>query len=116
MKITVRMTRKIFDDLQMDFARPHLFAYERVGFLFGRTEKLPDGWVVFPMRFEPVADENYIRDKYVGAKINSIAIRKALQTSMTNSESVFHVHQHGGHGLPGFSGVDIESTKELIPS
>ncbi len=116
MKIIIRLTRLLFDQIQDELSRPHSFAFERVGFLFGRSEKVLSDWVVLPTRFESVIDMDYVPDEFVGAKINSNAIRHALQTSMSNSESVFHVHQHGGYDASWFSAVDLKSNKELIPS
>ena len=28
---------------------------------------------------------------------------------------MFHVHTHGGHGIPGFSGIDLRENAKFVP-
>ena len=65
--------------------------------------------------YTPVADEDYEIDPRVGAKIGSAAMRKAVQSAYRPAATLLHVHTHGGHGEPGFSGVDLNSAKDFVP-
>ena len=67
--------------------------------------------LILPRRYRPVADEDYLRDASVGAKIGPEAIRKALQWAMQDGHALFHVHTHGGRGVPQFSGIDVRDAK-----
>jgi hypothetical protein len=112
----IRMPRSLFEDVKADLARPHAFAYERVGFLYGSSVQLADRWLVFPQRYVSVQDGHYLRDEEVGARIGRAAIREALQRALDERASVLHVHAHLGRSLPGFSQIDSASLAELIPA
>jgi hypothetical protein len=43
------------------------------------------------------------------------AIRKALEWAMQAGHALFHVHTHGGRGIPGFSDVDLRENAKFIP-
>lgn len=95
--------------MQRDLARPHPFAGERVGFLFGSV--LPaadDTQLVFPLDYEPLADSQYLRDYSVGARISGEAIRRAMQRVLNTGEACLHVHMHEHEGVPAFSRVDLD--------
>jgi hypothetical protein len=66
--------------------------------------------------YQPVADEDYVDRPEVGAEIGSEAFRKALQWAYRPKSALIHVHTHHGRGRPGFSGVDIRSGSQFIPS
>jgi hypothetical protein len=66
--------------------------------------------------YAPVADEHYIRDRRVGARINSAAIRAALQTTLSTGYCTLHVHAHDHRGVPQFGPIDTRTLAELIPS
>jgi hypothetical protein len=65
--------------------------------------------------YTPVADEDYEINDKVGAKIGSAAMRKAVQSAYRPAAAPIHIHTHGGHGKPGFSGVDLNSAKDFVP-
>jgi len=110
-KIVETLLGRVFEDLR----RPHPFAAERVGFLSCRVGALNPGWVVLAHDFHPVADDDYLRDRSVGAMMGPAAIRKALQVALSNEVGMFHVHIHGHRGRPWFSGVDLRETAKFVP-
>jgi hypothetical protein len=71
--------------------------------------------MVLAESYEPVADENYVKDDQVGGRINSAAIRAALQISLTRGVSVFYVHMHEHKGVPRPSRTDIVESQKLVP-
>ncbi len=100
-----------------DLARPHTFAYERVGFIACRVGKTEvDRWVMLASNYYPVEDEHYVRDETVGALINSEAIRKMLQIGYNESVSIVHVHEHSHYGKPRLSHIDEREMNRLIPN
>jgi hypothetical protein len=62
-----------------------------------------------------VLDEDYLPDATVGAMMGPEAIRKALQWAMQGRCALFHVHTHGGQGVPGFSGIDVRENARFVP-
>lgn len=112
-----RFLRSLYALLREDLARRHDFAYERVGFLSARlgnctsTEPL----VLFTSYY-PVPDDQYIDDSYSGARINSTAIREAMQRVLDTGEGLFHVHCHAHRGRPGFSPMDLDETPRIVSS
>ena len=113
LRIGAPLFKRIGDDLQ----RPHRFAAERVGFLFVRPDEvLPYPALLLPVHYEPVPEEGYVDDNTVGVRINSLAIRRALQRSLDTKTGVFHVHHHCCYGQPHFSSDDLEGWDRLIPS
>ncbi len=117
MKVILRLTRPLYDKVRTDLARPHPFAGERVGFLFA---KLVDcgrfSQLVLFTTYRALADDRYIRDPLSGARIDSQAIRGAMQEVLDLGEGVFHVHAHDGPGQPHFSRMDREELPRLISS
>lgn len=99
-----------------DLERLHRFAHERVGFVFLRYARAAKGALLMASDYEPVVESDYIEDDSVGARINSRAIRAALQRALTTGESVLHVHSHAHLGPPSFSHVDLRALSDLIPS
>ena len=114
MKIKIRIPKSLLGIAKDNLREVHPYADERVGFLFG---KLVPGTtpIILLTEYLPVKDSNYIRDRHVGAKINSAAIREAMQKGLSESLGVFHVHFHE-LGVAGFSGIDRHETTRLIPS
>jgi hypothetical protein len=98
-----------------DLSQRHAFALERVGFIQTKAANLSDGIIVLASAYIPVADENYVRDDFVGARINSAAIRAAMQVSLTNDAGIFHVHMHEHPGRPLPSKTDWDSDSKLMP-
>lgn len=116
-KIQLKIPRQLYSLMLADLARPHPYAYERIGFCRvrlgnrgGTTELLlvTDYW--------PVEDDQYIPDEFSGARINNLAIRTALQTSISSDEGIFHVHMHDFPGIPRFSRMDLEEIPRIIES
>jgi hypothetical protein len=117
MKARLKITGFMLDMIREDLERPHAFAYERVGFLTCGATVTPHGELILLVRdYQPVADEDYQHDPTVGANIGAAAIRKGLQRAYRPPAALIHVHSHGGIGRPEFSGVDLDSAGELVPS
>jgi len=116
MKARIKLPIKMLAEMRADLHRPHPFAYERVGFITAGACAYSDGALLLARTYHPVDDEDYIPDKTVGVKIGSGAFRKTLQRSYRPPAAILHVHSHGGRGLPNFSGVDVRSAREFVPS
>lgn len=116
MNIRIRLTRTLYDRVRADLHRPHPFAAERVGFLFAKLGNAgtADPIVVFT-DYAPLADDRYIDDPFAGARIDSQAIRGAMQQVIDRKKGVFHVHLHGFTGRPAFSPMDRDELPRLIP-
>ncbi len=117
MIVRARFMRQLFARVRQDLARRHEFAYERVGFLSAKLgSHLGDEPLVLFTDYYPVPDNQYIDDPHSGARIDSDAIREAMQRVLDIREGLFHVHTHGGRGRPGFSFMDLEETPRIVSS
>jgi hypothetical protein len=115
--IKFRIPEQLHKKMLLDLKRPHPFAYERVGFLFAKTVNLsPNVTLVIAIDYFPVNDKDYINDKQVGAKINSDAIRKAMQGTLEKNCGCFHVHLHNHLGKPSPSFTDAKSLPGIVKS
>ena len=115
--VCLRMSTDIRLQMLNDLRRLHDHAYERVGFLFTKTKKLRTNTViVIATKYMPVDDADYLQDKSVGAKINSTAIRKAMQYCFSNKTGCFHVHLHDHIGKPGPSSTDKHGLPPIVDS
>lgn len=115
--IAIRISRSIYDQMMRDLKRPHPYAYERVGFLFTQTIKTgKNSSIIISKEYIPVSDENYILDKTVGARINSNAIREAMQKSYDDKVGCFHVHLHPNWGTPYPSNIDNKNIPNVVQS
>lgn len=115
MTIKVRLTRKLLDEVRADLLRPHLFAAERVGFLYGHLATTrADSSLVLLTGYEPVANEQYINDPRSGARINSKAIRGAMQRVLDSGQGGFHIHMHHWPGRPVLSRMDAEEIPRIV--
>jgi hypothetical protein len=117
MRVGARIVRELYVQVQEDLARRHEFAYERVGFLSAKLGNA--AWeepVVLFTNYHPVLDDHYIEDTHSGARINSDAIRGAMQRVLDTGYGLFHVHCHQHRGKPGFSWMDLEETPRIISS
>lgn len=115
--IKFRIPEHLHKKMLLDLERSHPFAFERIGFLFAKTVNLSSGVVlVIATNYQPVSDEDYIEDFSVGAKINSSAIRKAMQRTFDQSCGCFHVHLHNHSGKPYPSLTDEESLPSVVRS
>ncbi|MBK7763323.1 MAG: hypothetical protein IPI46_08105 [Bacteroidetes bacterium] len=117
-KIYIRIPERLLEAILEDLRRPHDYAYERVGFCYGRSVKTSEtDWLIILNDYKPVKDENYIETNQVGARINSKAITEGFQFAYTNKMSLFHIHlQDFDGGLPEFSFDDLLSGNELMES
>ncbi|WP_291127570.1 HesA/MoeB/ThiF family protein [Flavobacterium sp. UBA7682] len=115
--IQFRIPKEVHEKMLIDLKRPHDFAYERVGFLFAKTILLsPSQYLVIATDYKPVADDNYIDDPEVGAKINSTAIRNAMQETFDKRCGCFHVHLHDHNGKPYPSPTDEAGLPGIVDS
>lgn len=112
---TVRINAHMLGEIRKDLARTHPHAAERVGFVYARMGNQGGPELqILPARYESLPDSDYIPDDEVGAKIGSVAIRRAMQNSLADGVGVFHVHMHEHRGRPGFSPVDLAAYPGLI--
>jgi hypothetical protein len=117
-EIVLKIPKSLFDLIKIDLQRPHSHAFERIGFIGTKYKKLNDGTIlIFAVDYFPVDDENYIEDEEVGARINSDAIRKAMQYVLDSGNGCFHVHYHSfSYSIPQFSATDLTDNPEIVKS
>lgn len=114
-KVAIRIADELCQQIRKDLAREHDFAFERVGFVIGKSKELPNNNVLIIITdYVSVDDEHYIEDNSVGARINSEAIRKAMQIAMNKKCSIFHIHEHYGNGTPSFSYTDLDELPGIV--
>jgi hypothetical protein len=113
--IHFKITSQLRAQTMQDLRRRHPFAAERVGFISCRPAKTTRGLVILGAGYYPVEDEDYIRDRRVGAMLGPSAIRKALQLAYREGVCIFHVHLHDHFGHPGFSSTDLRETAVFVP-
>ena len=117
MRAEIKITGSLLAQIHADLARHHAFAHERVGFLTcGIVGNAWSGLTLLTREYRAVADADYIQDPSVGAMIGADAMRKALQLAYAAKSALFHIHSHGGHGIPQFSSVDIRESQKFVPS
>ena len=113
----LRILKTLYERIDEDLARHHEFAFERVGFVSAKLGNRHTGEpVVFLTNYHPVSDQNYIDDPSAGARINSDAIREAMQLVLDTRMGLFHVHCHDHRGRPGFSPMDLDETPRVVSS
>ena len=115
MNVRFKITTSLLTAVRTDLRRPHPFAYERVGFLSAGMSTSSDGLLVLAREYRPVRDDEYLPDPSVGAMMGPDAIRRALQWAMQDAVALFHVHTHGGQGIPKFSSVDLRENAKFVP-
>lgn len=117
-EVIIKISKGLFDKILIDLKRPHPYAFERIGFIGTKHKKLNNGTLlIFAVDYLPVEEENYIEDEDVGARINSNAIRKAMQYVLDSGNGCFHVHYHSfSYFLPEFSQTDFIDNPEIIKS
>ena len=116
MNVRFKITAELFAAVRADLHRPHPFASERVGFISTGIADSRDGLVLLAQSYRPVADDDYICDDTVPVMMGPAAIRKAMQWALTDRVGIFHVHTHGGRGIPRFSGIDLRENAKFVPS
>lgn len=115
--IKFRIPKALHEKMLADLKRSHMFAYERVGFLFAKTVMLSvDHYLIIATDYQPVVDADYIDDPTVGAKINSTTIRKAMQGTLDKGCGCFHVHLHDHNGKPYPSPTDEAGLPDIVRS
>lgn len=115
MNLHIKINAALLATVRIDLYRPHPFAHERVGFISAGMSAMGPDVLILARGYRPVADEDYLPDPCVGAKMGPEAIRKALQWAMQDGHALFHVHTHGGRGVPGFSGTDVRENAKFVP-
>lgn len=113
--VRFKITRALATEVWHDLVRPHPFAHERVGFISAGLSAAGRELIILARAYRPVADDDYINDPSVGAMMSAEAIRKALQWALQSGHAMFHVHTHGGRGIPMFSGVDTRENAKFVP-
>jgi hypothetical protein len=116
MKIRFKITSPLLTTIRIDLRRPHAFAHERVGFIAAGLAAAHDELLILAREYRPVRDDEYLPDPRVGAMMSAEAIRRARQWAMDERVAIFHVHTHGGLGIPGFSGIDIRENAKFVPN
>jgi len=119
MRIHLKMRGSTYREIIRDLVRPHPFATERVGFVFGRTGSLANqGKVILINRYHSIPDSHYVEDPTVGARIGSEALTWAMQAvyhGRPSREGIFHIHMHGHKGEPGMSATDAFEIPKVLP-
>lgn len=116
MKIRFKLTATLLDQIRSDLRRPHPFAHERVGFIAAGLAAAHDELLIIARQYRPVGDAEYLRDPSVGAMMSADAIRRARQWAMDDRAAIFHIHTHGGRGIPGFSSIDTRENAKFVPN
>lgn len=116
MRIRFKITGALLSTIRTDLRRPHPFAHERIGFLAAGLAASHDELLILARSYRPVVDDEYLEDPSVGAMIGAQAIRRARQQAMDDRAAIFHIHTHGGQGIPGFSSVDIRENAKFVPN
>ncbi|WP_246684373.1 hypothetical protein [Mesorhizobium sp. B2-6-5] len=116
MNIRFKITQRLLGSIQEDLRRPHAVAHERVGFISAGLAAAHDELLILARDYHLVDDAQYLDDRSVGAMIDASAIRAARQWAMNSRSAIFHVHSHGGRGVPGFSSVDNRENAKFIPN
>ena len=119
MRVKIKLTGFLYDQIVADLIRPHPFAAERIGFVFARVGSLADhDKLILLSRYHSIPDEHYVDDPTVGARIGSNAMTWAMQAvyyGRSAHEGIFHIHLHGHCGETGMSGTDAREIPRLIP-
>ncbi len=119
MKTIFKIPSTLLRAVKADLKRPHLFAYERIGFLLCKNcYSASNVLTVYAFDYVTVPDNYYIQDETVGVRFGKEAIQQALIFGFNEGKqdvSVFHVHEHIGKHIPWFSNVDIQSAEVFVP-
>jgi hypothetical protein len=119
MTLEIRLPRSLYNQAVDDLRRPHPFAWERVGFLFGRSGNAGDGFdLVLLTRYRSIPDDHYLEDESVGARIGQAALTQAMRDlyhGRNQKEGLFHVHLHDDKGETGMSRTDARELPAMIP-
>src|ERR1051326_1343607 len=114
--IHLKLTRAVYSAAVSDLHAPHRFCAERIGFIFVRKGTSEGGdLLLLGSRYVRTADDNYVDDPGVGARIDSAAIRGVMQALLDSQQGGLHVHLHSHRGRPRFSATDTRELNKLIP-
>jgi hypothetical protein len=115
MTVGIKITRELYVQVLDDLRRPHEYAYERVGFLTAKLgNRSGEHALVHLTDYNAVPDDQYIDDHTSGARINSAAIRGAMQRVLDSRDGAFHVHLHDHRGRPDFGEMDREEIPRVV--
>ncbi len=110
-----RATEQFLRTVREDLAKPHRFAFERVGFISIRAMATNNTLVLLADGYHPVLDNDYLNEPTVGAMMGQEAIRKALNIALFQPVGLFHVHMHNHRGRPKFSRTDLSEQFKFVP-
>lgn len=115
MTLFFRIPKRTYGDIRRDLARPHDYAAERVGFAKARlgTAEGQDR-IILITGYAPVNDDHYIDDPSSGARIDSNAIRRAMEIILQESVGLLHVHIHDFPGSPRLGKMDRREIPRLV--
>lgn len=108
--------KELKETINTDLSRSHNHAYERVGFVLTRTHWTGNKVIILAYDYRSVTDEDYIRDDDVGARINSKAIKRAIEIAYSENCGIFHVHSHNHFGKPTESQSDSDGIRPMMES
>lgn len=115
MNFIFRATEDYMARVRKDLVRKHPFAHERVGFVSVRATETPDHLVLLAQDYHPVADNDYLFDRSVGAMVGQEGFRKALEIALLNPVGIFHVHMHFHPSRLWFSKIDLREQLKFVP-
>lgn len=115
MNIIFRATEEFLAGVRRDLVRAHNFAAERVGFISVRAANSGQQLILLAQDYYPVADNDYLYDRSVGAMVGQEGFRKALEIALLNPVGILHVHMHMFPGRLWFSRVDLREQLRFIP-
>lgn len=111
----LRLHHRLVDKMRADLRRRHPFAAERVGFLWAKPPPREGSPVQIATEYSGLADDDYIKDRFVGARFSGAAIRSAMERTLATGSACFHVHMHDHSGETDFSNIDRKSMAEFVP-
>jgi molybdopterin/thiamine biosynthesis adenylyltransferase len=116
-KLKLKIPKKIYDEVLADLKRPHPFAYERVGFLSTAISVSEmNEPIIIVTQYHKLSDSDYIKDKSVGARINSESIVEAQQRIYDTGNGCLHVHLHTHNGATHPSSTDSNELPRVVES
>lgn len=115
MNVLFRAGEAFMIDVRNDLMRAHAFAHERIGFISTRAAAGRDHIVLLADGYHPVADDDYVDDPKVGARIGQNALRKALDLALLSPVGVLHVHMHMEGKRLWFSHIDLTEQLKYVP-
>ncbi len=113
--IKLKMTSDLLQQIRLDLRRSHPYAHERVGFLGAGLSLTSSHCTLLAHSYQSVPDTDYLNDPSVGAMLGPDAMFNAVAWAHETKLSLFHIHEHGGNGIPRFSGVDLREAQKFVP-